>query len=680
MIGGISKANNITVSNVSLSGRDVSAGTNNAANFNLINCSVSWENSWRWNSSSGSISYICVLNGGSGYTSAPTISITGGGGSSATATATISGGVVTGITITNAGSGYTSVPTVSFSGGGGSGAAAEAYNQSWWDAAWVFVKFRVGASNPVLSNANSSGTTVTVLSTANLRVGMPVVKNSGTGTLAANTVISSITSSTQFELNNAPTVALSGATIECLRIWEHATLNTTAGNHTAPSGSTISVPADGKGVFLYRSAAGSGTFTANNAALRWQYGNDGVPDNAVVDVQVFATEMVYVPEGSFSVGSGGTESGSFTDGSWSSGATIPFQITSEAAMGIDNAAGKLWGTSSSGDNTIGNAAADAEATLAADFPKGYAAFYCMKYETTQGQYRDFLNTLTRAQQANRVSMDGTVGRYAGGLVWSGTAWGASEVLNLTNPSMRNGLRLVTDPGGNSPRTYACDLTPSGALPAGVNNSNDGGWLAMSQLNWMDVCAYMDWAGLRPMTELEFEKAARGNQAPLAGEYVWGTTSATAANNITNGGANNETTNTTNANASYGNQLNLRGAFRAGAFAQSATSRIQAGVSYYGILDMSGGMWERIVTVGNSTGRGYTGLHGDGLLSARGFATTTNWPGLSSGELVGATGSGFRGGTWALGASFMPISDRSYGAGVITTRYGDHGARGVRTAP
>lgn len=53
-----------------------------------------------------------VTSGGSGYTSAPAVTITGNG-SGATATATVSGGAVTAITITNAGSGYTSGATIS---------------------------------------------------------------------------------------------------------------------------------------------------------------------------------------------------------------------------------------------------------------------------------------------------------------------------------------------------------------------------------------------------------------------------------------------------------------------------------------------------------------------------------------------------------------------------------------
>ena len=67
---------------------------------------------------------ITLSNGGSGYTSNPTVSFTGGGGSGATATAARTGNVVTSVTITNPGSGYTSPPTVVFTGGGGTGAAA----------------------------------------------------------------------------------------------------------------------------------------------------------------------------------------------------------------------------------------------------------------------------------------------------------------------------------------------------------------------------------------------------------------------------------------------------------------------------------------------------------------------------------------------------------------------------
>jgi hypothetical protein len=63
------------------------------------------------NTISGFVIGATITNGGSGYTSAPAVTITGSG-SGAAATATISGGVVTGITITSAGSGYTGGATI----------------------------------------------------------------------------------------------------------------------------------------------------------------------------------------------------------------------------------------------------------------------------------------------------------------------------------------------------------------------------------------------------------------------------------------------------------------------------------------------------------------------------------------------------------------------------------------
>ena len=76
---------------------------------------------------SGSLFAVNVDNGGSGYTSAPTVGIVGGDPDvEASATATITSGVVTAISVSASGEGYDSVPTVVITGGGGSGASATA--------------------------------------------------------------------------------------------------------------------------------------------------------------------------------------------------------------------------------------------------------------------------------------------------------------------------------------------------------------------------------------------------------------------------------------------------------------------------------------------------------------------------------------------------------------------------
>jgi hypothetical protein len=68
---------------------------------------------------------ILITAGGTGYTSAPNVTITGAG-TTANAVAIVNGGVVTQVVVTNPGNNYTSNTTVSFSGGNGSGATAKA--------------------------------------------------------------------------------------------------------------------------------------------------------------------------------------------------------------------------------------------------------------------------------------------------------------------------------------------------------------------------------------------------------------------------------------------------------------------------------------------------------------------------------------------------------------------------
>ena len=73
----------------------------------------------------GNVSAAAVTAPGTGYTNTTTVTIAGGGGTGATAAATVVAGQVTGIAILNPGSGYTSAPVVTITGAG-TGATATA--------------------------------------------------------------------------------------------------------------------------------------------------------------------------------------------------------------------------------------------------------------------------------------------------------------------------------------------------------------------------------------------------------------------------------------------------------------------------------------------------------------------------------------------------------------------------
>lgn len=76
----------------------------------------------------GGIATVTVVAGGTGYTAVPVVGFTGGGGTGATATASISGSSVATITLLGAGSGYSTAPSVTLTGGtAGTTATASAF-------------------------------------------------------------------------------------------------------------------------------------------------------------------------------------------------------------------------------------------------------------------------------------------------------------------------------------------------------------------------------------------------------------------------------------------------------------------------------------------------------------------------------------------------------------------------
>ncbi len=415
-------------------------------------------------------------------------------------------------------------------------------------------------------------------------------------------------------------------------LWRHIILS--AAGHLTPAGTSLtSLP---EGAFIYRSDAGSGTFIANDLQLQWNYGNhlengstDFIDDDDAIEIQLFGIEMVFVPGGqSFYVG-GGTGANAF-------------QSTS---------------INSSTASAIGSGYPSGIANNNAAFPNGYNSFYCMKYEISQRQYAEFLNTLSYTQQVTRTAV----------LPNSVSGTGA---LSKTNAN-RNGIDIKTPGVANTkPAEYACNLDGDKIY----DEVNDGQWIACNFLSWADLTAYFDWSGLRPMTELEFEKACRGSGTPGANEYAWGTESLLQILSLKNPGTADETYGNGGANVSSNHYVvaGVAGPVRVGAFAAGSKSRAQSGATIFGIMEMSGNLWERVVSAGANPV--FTGTHGNGQLAINGNADAALWPGVD-GKL-----SGFRGGSWFFYNTGLRISDRFSAQYEFSGRDVDNGGRGVRSAP
>ena len=125
---------------------------------------------------------------------------------------------------------------------------------------------------------------------------------------------------------------------------------------------------------------------------------------------------------------------------------------------------------------------------------------------------------------------------------------------------------------------------------------------------------------------------------------------------------------------------INGPLRVGIFAANTlnTGRLSSGASFYGIMELSGNLAERPVSV-DSIGRRFTGLHGDGYLDTlaggnNGCANVMFWPDANT-----AIGSGFRGGAWRY-SNDIQVSDRIMAANYANNWGSDNGGRGVRTAP
>lgn len=402
--------------------------------------------------------------------------------------------------------------------------------------------------------------------------------------------------------------------------WNHATLSSNVNDHYAPSGSSITVGQTnsvGKGIFIYRSGNGSGTVINTNVKLQWNYGVDGVASEDDPIINVYGIEMVYIPQGQHLLGWGFRQDTSNDRVLVNTEGKILRVVESTVFQLDDDSQMVHQGIYFDGNDGINTNSTSATINNP-DYPTGYKAFYCMKYEVSQGQFADFL-TLT--------------GGY-------------------------------TQPTGNR---YTITETSTGTYVAGRPDR------ACNYLSWADGTKYADWAALRPMTELEFEKACRG---PLSDDsYVWGSQNAIIATTLSGVEDGTETVITPNANCNQTSNLSGgdggRGPLRCGIFAGQSLNRERAGATYYGILEMGGNVWERCVTIGNSVGRDYEGSHGDGDIYS---PKPEDWPGDD------ALGSGLRGGAYSGYLSYMRTSDRRLAAFRSSGRSSDYGFRCVRSAP
>jgi len=418
--------------------------------------------------------------------------------------------------------------------------------------------------------------------------------------------------------------------------WDHAKMTNNAGEFSTGAPLTYHFVDDSIGIFIHRSADGIGNIGNTSVTVRLNLPVPIAPFAAEYNFKVFAVEMVYIPQGDFELGDG-------------------ISTSTFNSITISNSTTTLTPA------VIGGGV---HQTIPAEFPKGYSAFYSMKYELTQQQYVDFLNTLTFDQQVTRTNL--TAAQLATDPGLGGVCAIVGSCLN------RNSIKLIQHGVNNSrPGVFACDFQPAPGDP--FNSPNDGQTISMNYLSCIDLYSYLDWAGLRPMTNFEFEKMSRGPLARLGNEYIWGTLNITQAQStaLNNPGTASEVSSVAGDGlAAYGSAAG-NGPLRAGFSATGSTTRETSGSSYFGVMNLGGNVWEIVAGGSNTTNTGYRLTYsnlGNGRLTTAGSFDVTNWQTFNS-ISYSALGCGccssyikwhmeLRGGSYSSASTTLRTSDRS----------------------
>jgi hypothetical protein len=411
------------------------------------------------------------------------------------------------------------------------------------------------------------------------------------------------------------------------RVFSHATLSPDVAHHGKPAGAAMDMGLSddgtkGIGVFIYRDAVGQGANEFKGIKLRLldalsadssAAANPSSPSSTLntehrtlnTEVSIHAIPMVYVPDGAFRSKSPFVYT---IGGSWTPAAYACRLMTIDTPDTTKPSGHANFSTNSVREGP--------------DWPNGYGAFYCMKYSLSQGVYARFLTEA--APDPKTATYNGEYG------------YGPYNAYRRYAPGLY-GLC------GYTIRYIAGEMRYEADVPERPANF----------LSDADIHSFTAWAGLRPLTKLEYEKACRGPRAVARDEDAWAPGACAPAAGL----------------AQFVPSI--------GGHQVTTTGRLAwPGLSYWGIRDLSqsGAVieWPAVV---KEDGRGFTGNHGTGTPDPPG-----GWVFTSGGEWMQYMWQGFplsQSGIWVLPEDCTSLP-RDIGA-YSSTRSGRYGARAVRTA-